>query len=348
MGGWAAESGRGTRAPRAEASRGPSGVPGAAPAGPGRSRQGHAPGEGDGDGLLLDGRRLLEALLVDAHKQFAFQEVVLEVVALSGCHVLCPDALVLRRQHELLLPVPALLRSLVLRHRDRLLPLRLVLRLRGRHVLRQRPPLLLGGGLLWRVARRRDPRGPLLLLVMHSVQVEAAHRLCGICKGEVRAHLTVLSKIQRALSEAQVAKRVSLLAPCYQTHGPRAHGHGLLCSGPLFHAGALRSSPDRASRSGGATAAPARQEIFRQPGSSERTTSPFGLCASWSFLLRNVGRHRVSVRFRLSPACGWLRGARRTADTCNNSVRPQCVERWRWLCRRGHRQRPHEVPHAAP
>ncbi len=44
--------------------------------------------EGDGDGLLLDGRGLLKALLEDAHEQLALEVVVLKVVTLGVRDVL--------------------------------------------------------------------------------------------------------------------------------------------------------------------------------------------------------------------------------------------------------------------
>lgn len=41
----------------------------------------YAPGEGDGDALLLDGGRFLEALLINSHEELPLEEVVLEVVS---------------------------------------------------------------------------------------------------------------------------------------------------------------------------------------------------------------------------------------------------------------------------
>ena len=49
---------------------------------------GCTPSERDGDALLLNRRRPLEALLVDAGQQLALEEVVLKLVALCGRHVL--------------------------------------------------------------------------------------------------------------------------------------------------------------------------------------------------------------------------------------------------------------------
>ena len=45
-------------------------------------------GEGDGDARFLDGRRLLEALLKDAHEQLDLEIVVLEVVPLCVGNIL--------------------------------------------------------------------------------------------------------------------------------------------------------------------------------------------------------------------------------------------------------------------
>jgi hypothetical protein len=52
------------------------------------ARQDVAAGQGNGYALLLNGRWLFEALLVDAHEQLPLEEVVLKVVALGGRHIL--------------------------------------------------------------------------------------------------------------------------------------------------------------------------------------------------------------------------------------------------------------------
>mmetsp|Transcript_46946 Transcript_46946/g.78217 ORF Transcript_46946/g.78217 Transcript_46946/m.78217 type:complete len:419 (-) Transcript_46946:177-1433(-) len=64
-----------------------------------------ATSEGDGDGLLLDGRRLLKALFEDAHEELAFQVVVLKVVVLDGDDVLGLETTVGRGDVESGLPV---------------------------------------------------------------------------------------------------------------------------------------------------------------------------------------------------------------------------------------------------
>lgn len=61
--------------------------------------------KGDGDGLLLDGRRLLKALFEDAHEELAFQVVVLKVVVLDGDDVLGLETTVGRGDVESGLPV---------------------------------------------------------------------------------------------------------------------------------------------------------------------------------------------------------------------------------------------------
>ena len=69
-----------------------------------------AAGERDWDARLLDGRRILPALLEDAHEQLALQTVVLELVALGGRHIGGLHALVLGGQVELRFPA-SLVRS---------------------------------------------------------------------------------------------------------------------------------------------------------------------------------------------------------------------------------------------
>lgn len=44
--------------------------------------------QGDGDAFFLNGGGLFKALLVDAHQELPLQEIVLEIVALGGGHVL--------------------------------------------------------------------------------------------------------------------------------------------------------------------------------------------------------------------------------------------------------------------
>eukprot|EP00760_Papus_ankaliazontas_P008881 PhM_4_TR13942/c4_g1_i1/m.5384 len=65
-------------------------------------------GEGDGDGLLLDGRGALEALLEDAHEQLALEEVVLEGHLAARADVVRLHARVLGWCDETLLPVVSL------------------------------------------------------------------------------------------------------------------------------------------------------------------------------------------------------------------------------------------------
>mmetsp|Transcript_15527 Transcript_15527/g.48823 ORF Transcript_15527/g.48823 Transcript_15527/m.48823 type:complete len:367 (-) Transcript_15527:133-1233(-) len=70
-----------------------------------RAREDVAPGEGDGDRLLLDRRGTLEALLVNPHKQLPFEEVILEFVTLGGSHVLRPVPIISLREIDALLPL---------------------------------------------------------------------------------------------------------------------------------------------------------------------------------------------------------------------------------------------------
>jgi len=52
------------------------------------AREDVPPRQRDGDGFLLDGGRLVEAVLVDAHEELPLEEVVLEFIALGAGDVL--------------------------------------------------------------------------------------------------------------------------------------------------------------------------------------------------------------------------------------------------------------------
>mmetsp|Transcript_19148 Transcript_19148/g.47463 ORF Transcript_19148/g.47463 Transcript_19148/m.47463 type:complete len:242 (-) Transcript_19148:15-740(-) len=124
-----------------------------------------APGQRDGNGLLLNGGGALETLFEDAHEELALKEVVLKFLPLCRRDVLCSVAIVAGGKGELCLPVA------------RLLPLLL----RGRHLLLEHAALLLHVLLLGHAHRLLLlpllPRLPLLLPLM--LQVLLLHVLAG-------------------------------------------------------------------------------------------------------------------------------------------------------------------------
>jgi len=70
-----------------------------------------AAGESDRYARLLNGRRILPALLEDAHEELALEAVVLELVAFRCRHITSFDSLVLWGQRELGLPASLVLLS---------------------------------------------------------------------------------------------------------------------------------------------------------------------------------------------------------------------------------------------